>query len=305
MGSIGKPAVLNLIGTTLSRGFRLYTPLDRGLREAGFQFFFMAMVFSVLLTASLCYTAWYFGLYPTGFNGSPDRFTNYVAAFHGMDICAGYMVLCISQFAIVMRSDMLNKAGTTTFRGVMNGLTTDTWSSFFFAALFLFVLHLILFSSLMDLDASFGGIFGSWRFNTEDGATVLDQYELWAFGLADELMRYMPYLLGVYLLKPDAKSDTPITLRAALPAFVATVILAFCIEALYTAIITVMQDVIFPAFTIPFQGSFFPMVFGLILTALIGGYFLPLIALCLYQPLDILSQKGDGKTVLDRWNEIR
>lgn len=305
MGYVEKRTVLNLIGTTLSRGFRLYTPLDRGLREVAFQFFFMAIVFSALLTAILCYTAWYFGLYAIGFSGDPDRFTYYVAAFHGVDICAGYMVLCISQFAIVMRNDTLNKASTTTFRGIMNGLSNDTWSSFLMAVLFLFVLHLILFSSLMDLAPSFAGIFGSWRFNAEDGATVLDQYGLWAFSLADELMRYMPYILGVYLLKPDAKSDTLITLRAALPAFVTTVILAFCIEALYTAIITLMQDVIFPAFTIPFQGSFFPMVFGLILTALIGGYFLPFIALCLYQPLAALTQKAERNTVLDRWNEIR
>jgi len=303
MGSAEKPSIISLLGSTLSRGVRLYTPLDRGVREAAFQFFFMAMVFSVILTAFLCYTAWFFGLYPIGFSGDPDRFTYYAAAFHGMDICAGYMVLCISQFAIVMRKSMPGKIGTSTFRELMSRLTTETWSSFFLAVLFLFALHLVLFSSLMDLDPSFAGIFGSWRYNGVDGSTVLDQYGLWAFGLADELMRYGPYVLGVYLLRPDAKTTAAATVRATLPALIATLILAFCIEAIYTGIITVTQDVIFPVFTIPFQGSFFPMAFGLVITALMGGYFLPFIALCIYGPLDGLTENVDNRTVLERWDE--
>lgn len=301
--STEKRSVVSLIGYTLARAHRLYSPLDRGLREGAFQFFFMAVVFSVLITALVCYAAWYLGLYPTDYGGDPERFIYFVAAFHGLKVCSGYVVLCISQFAIVMRMDSVDHTNSTSFRRVVSALNNNHLSNFFIAVLALFLVHLVLFSSLMDIDPSFTGVFGSWRFNTEDNPTVLDQYAVWAMGLADEVMQYAPYIVSVYLLMVSAKGEKAMTIRTALPALGATLIIAFCIGSLYSGIIALMQEVIFPIFTIPFQGSFFPVVFGLVLTALIGGYFLPLVSLCLYEPLDLLTGSGDSSNIMDRWTE--
>lgn len=283
--------MIDLVRATLARAFLLYRPLPRGLREAGIPLMIAGLAFTAAMSALVLYSGWKFRSLPSTSMDDLQVFVYSAMFTSGSDLFIGFMVPWVGLCAVVWRRHGSTPEAWGSFRTILKNLTPNNWSSFFMAMLFLVTAECALFILLSDTNTT-----GSWfevPYTEDSGEFMRAQYRRWALGLLGIVRRYLPYLVALYLFFADRRIGlSPSVLHRSLPAIGATLVLAFLVGSVGSALWNAYWENVTPVFAIAFANSPIPGLINLSVIVFFGAWMVPLIALVLFGPLDALEARG-------------
>ena len=282
--------VTRIIGQTLLRIFEFYASPPRRFIDRFGLILLVCLLIGLASGALVTWLGWQLALLP-------DVYANdfYMVFFQGMLGENHYTFILFTELALGLFAVRLWRSSASalaehSFRKVWGSITSANWSMFCGCLIGLVVLKLLLFNPVFDLTGVRDEFLDGFDDHVGHRKYRFLQYLNSVFS---EALSWVPVGMSVLLLHKEAR--IPVkgeAARKALRIWGAIALMNFLIVSMEWAVIDYVKRFLIPLFSIPFESSFIPVAFNVLLIMLIGGLLLPAHLLCLTVPFVEWAGKG-------------
>lgn len=298
-----------MIGTiryTLFRVFDLY--LLQARRYASFWplYLFVALLVSAALAALVCLVAvkvYHLRSYDSTLLRQLDLVSDPGLLRHWTDILSRMAVFFMAVFAAFTPAWDDAAPERITLKDVRNTLVARHAGALARMSGSLCVIEVLLFREPFRMSA-YGDAIWDGSIINEDVSEVGMAVMAWVNALVDQVRAFVPYVLGLLFLARTWKISVGTVIKEYRRAFWAVLVLAFCLGAIQSDLLGLINTFVWPLLLAPFSGPAIPSVLGMALILFLFSWTVPAYAGIVRAPLEYaLVQEAQQPGPLDQAGE--
>lgn len=278
---------------TINQVFNIYESSGKKYFRLSVDFLLVSTIFSVILSLIVCYAVSNV-IKPVeyGIGGEAYSFFDYnVVWFKMYEIGVSISILNMGLYGI-----FLNQHNSYEFnekyrlRNIRQELSKTVWNQYFTLLVILLIIHIVLFEDLFDVNDGNGGIFEV--LNTYEFQTKSSRFYAWINSIIYLAKLFIPFVFSMILVMYSYHKKLSFNLLKKYKSAIFTgLILSFFIEIFSENIFYYMKHYVVEVISIPFENYLFSAGIVIVISLVVGAFFLLAFATAISFPFKLEYQK--------------